>query len=113
MQFLGCRTNPESTDKSLNTSTYQRARIPSRANEIDVRVMWTKSGIPSDLMIIDAAAAGMVSHKDEFYNEFISDLSLDRAKGFLSKMIRLGHDSVLGYIIFQFWLSMSRVASHK
>ncbi|MFW9959280.1 MAG: FAD-dependent thymidylate synthase [Candidatus Odinarchaeota archaeon] len=81
--------------------------------EIDVRVTWTKSGIPTDQMIIDAAAAGMVSRKDEHYSEFISDLSLERAKEFLVKMIKLGHESVLEHIIFQFWMSMSRVASHQ
>lgn len=87
--------------------------MPSYDSELDVRVIWTKSGIPTDQMIIDAAAAGMVSRKDESYNEFISDLSLERAKEFLSKMIRLGHESVLEHIVFQFWLSMSRVASHQ
>jgi thymidylate synthase (FAD) len=82
-------------------------------SKIDVQVTWTKSGIPSNQMIVDAAAAGMVSRKDEHYSEFISDLSLERAKAFLAKMIKLGHESVLEHIVFQFWMSMSRVASHQ
>ena len=38
---------------------------------------------------------------------------MERAREFLSKMIRLGHESVLEHINFQFWVSMSRVASHQ
>lgn len=87
--------------------------MPSRNAKIDVHVSWTKSGCPTEQMILDAAAAGMVSRKDEPYSEFISDLNLERAKDFLSKMIQLGHESVLEHIVFQFWLSMSRVASHQ
>ncbi|MHA1768567.1 MAG: FAD-dependent thymidylate synthase [Candidatus Thorarchaeota archaeon] len=79
----------------------------------EVQVEWTESGIPSTQSIIDAAAAGMVSRKDEPYDEFVSSLTLERAKEFLTKMIRLGHESVLEHIIFQFWLRMSRVASHQ
>jgi thymidylate synthase (FAD) len=97
----------------LNNMGKQKSRMPSRDSEIDVQVMWTKSGIPTDQMIIDAAAAGMVSRKDESYSDFISELSLERAKEFLSKMIQLGHESVLEHIVFQFWMSMSRVASHQ
>ncbi len=87
--------------------------MPQHEHEINVRVSWTKSGAPTSQMIIDAAAAGMVSRKDEAYHEFVSDLSLERAKEFLTKMIKLGHESVLEHIVFQFWLSMSRVASHQ
>lgn len=79
----------------------------------DVLVEWTESGIPSRQCIIDAAAAGMVSRKDEPYRAFVADLTFERAKDFLSKMIRLGHESVLEHITFQFWISMSRVASHQ
>ena len=87
--------------------------MPPQDGIINIRVTWTKSGIPTEQMVIDAAAAGMVSRKDEKYGEFVSDLTLERAKEFLSKMIRLGHESVLEHIVFQFWLSMSRVASHQ
>ncbi|TFG06387.1 FAD-dependent thymidylate synthase [Candidatus Thorarchaeota archaeon] len=87
--------------------------MPSHESDINVQVTWTRSGIPTAQMIIDAAAAGMVSRKDEAYHKFISSLSLERAKEFLTKMIRLGHESVLEHIVFQFWLSMSRVASHQ
>ena len=87
--------------------------MPPYEHEINVRVTWTKSGAPTHQMLIDAAAAGMVSRKDEAYHEFVEDLSLERAKEFLSKMIKLGHESVLEHIVFQFWLSMSRVASHQ
>jgi len=87
--------------------------MPHYEHEINVKVSWTKSGAPTPQMIIDAAAAGMVSRKDEAYHEFVSDLSLERAKQFLTKMIKLGHESVLEHIVFQFWLSMSRVASHQ
>ena len=41
---------------------------------IDVRVEWTKSGIPTEQMLIDAAAAGLVSRKDEPYSEFVDSL---------------------------------------
>lgn len=99
--------------KFLNKVANQWPRMPSHESEINVQVTWTKSGIPTAQMIIDAAAAGMVSRKDEAYHEFISDLSLERAKEFLAKMIQLGHESVLEHIVFQFWLSMSRVASHQ
>jgi len=64
-------------------------------------------------MLIDAAAAGMVSRKDEPYGEFVEEIDLARAKSFLKKMIKYGHDSVLEHIVFQFWLSMSRVSSHQ
>ncbi len=64
-------------------------------------------------MLIDAAAAGMVSRKDEPYGEFVEDIDIARAKNFLKKMIGYGHESVLEHIVFQFWLSMSRVASHQ
>ncbi|MBD3407792.1 MAG: FAD-dependent thymidylate synthase [Candidatus Lokiarchaeota archaeon] len=77
------------------------------------QVEWTKSGIPSKESIIDAAAAGMVSRHDDEYKEFMPDISFERAKEFLKKMIRLGHDSVLEHIVFQFWVSISRVASHQ
>jgi len=80
---------------------------------IDVRVEWTKSGIPTEQMVIDATAAGLVSRKDEPYGEFVEDIDIERAKSFLVKMIKLGHESVLEHIVFQFWLSMSRVASHQ
>ncbi len=80
---------------------------------MDVFVEWTKSGIPSQQSLIDAAAAGMVSRKDEPYSEFVEDLSLEKAKQFLQKMIELGHESVLEHIVFQFWVSISRVASHQ
>lgn len=80
---------------------------------IDVRARWTKSGIPTQQMLIDAAAAGMVSRKDEPYGEFVEEIDLARAKSFLKKMIKYGHDSVLEHIVFQFWLSMSRVSSHQ
>lgn len=80
---------------------------------IDIRVEWTKSGIPTEQMLIDAAAAGLVSRKDEPYGEFIEDIDIERAKSFLAKMIKLGHESVLEHVVFQFWLSMSRVASHQ
>ena len=80
---------------------------------LNIRVKWTKSGIPSEQMLIDAAAAGMVSRKDEPYGEFVEDIDLARAKNFLTKMISYGHESVLEHIVFQFWLSMSRVASHQ
>ncbi|TFF96870.1 FAD-dependent thymidylate synthase [Candidatus Thorarchaeota archaeon] len=79
----------------------------------DIQVQWTESGIPSEESIIDAAAAGMVSRKDEPYESFVKDLSLSRAKEFLTKMIEYGHESVLEHITFQFWVSMSRVASHQ
>ncbi len=80
---------------------------------IDVQARWTKSGIPTPQMLIDAAAAGMVSRKDEPYAEFVEDIDVSRAKSFLKKMIKYGHDSVLEHVVFQFWLSMSRVASHQ
>jgi thymidylate synthase (FAD) len=80
---------------------------------MNIRIEWTKSGIPTEQMLIDAAAAGMVSRKDEPYGEFVKDLDLARAKSFLKKMIGYGHESVLEHIVFQFWLSMSRVASHQ
>lgn len=80
---------------------------------IDVRVEWTNSGIPTEQMVIDATAAGLVSRKDEPYAEFVTDITLERAKEFLTKMIKLGHESVLEHIVFQFWISMSRVASHQ
>jgi len=86
---------------------------PQKTRAIDVRVEWTKSGIPTEQMLIDAAAAGLVSRKDEPYSEFIEDIDIERAKNFLAKMIKLGHESVLEHIVFQFWLSMSRVASHQ
>ncbi len=86
---------------------------PHTEKVANVLVEWTESGIPSLQSIIDAAAAGMVSRKDEPYRTFVADLTLERAKDFLSKMIRLGHESVLEHINFQFWVSMSRVASHQ
>lgn len=79
----------------------------------DVHVSWTESGVPSEKSIIDAAAAGMVSRKDESYGDFVGNLTIDKAKSFLSKMISYGHESVLEHITFQFWISMSRVASHQ
>lgn len=82
-------------------------------NKMGLRVEWTNSGIPSEQCIIDAAAAGMVSRQDLHYEEFIKDIDYDRAKGFLKKMIKLGHESVLEHISFQFWISFSRVASHQ
>ena len=82
-------------------------------NPLNIRVKWTKSGVPTEQMLIDAAAAGMVSRKDEPYGEFVEDLDVTKAKRFLKKMIEYGHDSVLEHVIFQFWLSMSRVASHQ
>lgn len=80
---------------------------------LDVQVEWTESGIPSEQSLIDAAAAGMVSRKDEPYRLFVSDLTIDGARDFLRKMIEYGHESVLEHINFQFWVSMSRVASHQ
>jgi thymidylate synthase (FAD) len=80
---------------------------------MNIRARWTKSGIPTEQMLIDAAAAGMVSRKDEPYGEFVEDIDIARAKNFLKKMIGYGHESVLEHIVFQFWLSMSRVASHQ
>jgi thymidylate synthase (FAD) len=85
----------------------------SREDTFDVRVSWTKSGMPTEQMLIDAAAAGMVSRKDESYGEFVEDIDLSQAKRFLMKMIDYGHESVLEHIFFQFWISMSRVASHQ
>jgi len=82
-------------------------------NTIAIRARWTKSGIPTPQMLIDAAAAGMVSRKDEPYGEFVEEIDVPRAKSFLKKMIKYGHDSVLEHVVFQFWLSMSRVASHQ
>ncbi|MHA1928899.1 MAG: FAD-dependent thymidylate synthase, partial [Candidatus Thorarchaeota archaeon] len=41
------------------------------------------------------------------------EIDLGRATGFLKKMIKLGHESVLEHITFQFWVSFSRVASHQ
>jgi thymidylate synthase (FAD) len=79
----------------------------------NIIVEWTESGVPSEQSIIDAAAAGMVSRKDEQYRSFVKDLSLTQAKEFLIKMIEYGHESVLEHINFQFWVSMSRVASHQ
>ncbi len=81
--------------------------------ELNIRIKWTKSGVPTQQMIIDAAAAGMVSRKDEPYGEFVVDVDVAVAKKFLKKMISYGHDSVLEHVVFQFWLSMSRVASHQ
>lgn len=86
---------------------------PQTEKLADIRVEWTQSGTPSEQSIIDAAAAGMVSRKDEPYSAFVSALDLNRAKDFLIKMIHLGHESVLEHITFQFWVSMSRVASHQ
>lgn len=86
---------------------------PREEKLADVQVEWTESGVPTEQTIIDAAAAGMVSRKDEPYRSFVSGLDLERAREFLSKMIRLGHESVLEHINFQFWVSMSRVASHQ
>ena len=81
--------------------------------DMGIRVEWTDSGIPSAKSIIDAAAAGMVSRQDLHYDEFVSEIDLERATGFLKKMIKLGHESVLEHITFQFWVSFSRVASHQ
>ncbi len=81
--------------------------------EKGLRVEWTNSGIPSAQTIVDAAAAGMVSRQDLHYDQFVKDIDLQRAKDFLKKMIKLGHESVLEHISFQFWISFSRVASHQ
>ncbi|TXT54321.1 MAG: Flavin-dependent thymidylate synthase [Candidatus Thorarchaeota archaeon] len=77
------------------------------------KVEWTRSGVPSKESIIDATAAGMVSRHDDEYHEFVTEITFERAREFLEKMIRLGHDSVLEHIVFQFWVSISRVASHQ
>lgn len=87
--------------------------MPKEMNATGIRVGWTASGIPSAQSIIDAAAAGMVSRQDLHYNEFSEDISRDKAVKFLRKMIQWGHESVLEHIIFQFWVSISRVASHQ
>jgi thymidylate synthase (FAD) len=83
------------------------------SEDMAIRVEWTKSGVPSEQSLIDAAAAGMVSRQDEHYEQFVEDIDLPRAKAFLTKMVELGHESVLEHIVFQFWISFSRVASHQ
>jgi thymidylate synthase (FAD) len=76
-------------------------------------VRWTRSGRPTPEDIIDAACAGMVSRRDESYPEFVDTITFEHACDFLTRMIELGHESVLEHITFQFWVSMSRVASHQ
>ncbi|NHI84076.1 MAG: FAD-dependent thymidylate synthase [Candidatus Thorarchaeota archaeon] len=87
--------------------------MPKEMNSTGISVGWTISGVPSPQSIIDAAAAGMVSRQDLCYEEFSKDINQEKAEEFLRKMIQWGHESVLEHIVFQFWVSISRVASHQ
>lgn len=78
-----------------------------------VYVDWAINGIPTEIDIIAAAAAGMISRRDEPYYEYAQKLTYDEACAFLKKIIKWGHFSVLEHIHFSFYISLSRTGSHQ
>ena len=80
-----------------------------------VTVKWRRGGIPTERDIIDAAAAGWSSRKDQNCLEIFENSSYGDSVAFLKRLIGWNHTSVLEHIIFKFHinLSVACAAQHK